>query len=68
MDRLQGYGGLLAVQNRTRVVDDPDAALDTARRYEAVQNAVDALERNAAPALAIEAMVAEIRHTARRAF
>lgn len=68
MERLQGYGGLLAVQNRTRVVDDPDAALDTARRYEAVQNAVDALERNAAPALAIEAMVAEIRHTARRAF
>jgi DNA polymerase-3 subunit delta' len=67
LSRLLGYTGLLALENRARVSEDPNAAVATARRYDAVQNAIVALERNAAPALAIEAMVAELRRSARRA-
>lgn len=65
--RLLGYAQLLATANRREVRQDPERALATALRYESVANAVDALERNAAPALAIEGMLAELRRNAPRA-
>jgi DNA polymerase-3 subunit delta' len=67
VSHLLGYGQLLALENRARVRDDLPGAVEATRRYQALQNAVSALERNAAPALAIEAMVAALRRGARRA-
>jgi DNA polymerase III subunit delta' len=59
--RLLGYAERLALENRSLVEVDVKRALGVTRRYELVQAAVSALERNAAPALAVEAMIAELR-------
>lgn len=59
--KLLNYAQLLALENRELVRRDPASALGRTHRFGAVQDALDALERNATPALAFEAMIAQMR-------
>jgi DNA polymerase-3 subunit delta' len=51
----------LAVAVRGFVATDPDQALTSARRHQAVLSAIQDVERNVQPALALEAMIQRIR-------
>lgn len=60
-DRLRAYAASLARSVRRGLGSDERKALADARRYEAVARALRDLERNASPALALEAMVLRLR-------
>lgn len=61
--RLTQYSDLLAAKNRDLVKTLPDAARRMTERYDAVQRALDGIEKNAAPALSVEAMLVEMRRS-----
>ena len=56
-DQLGWYAQHLAANSRDRIVDNPTSALRDARRYSIVLSTMSELERNANPALAMEALV-----------
>jgi DNA polymerase-3 subunit delta' len=60
-DNLLALCHHLAQEARERAPTEVDAALRAARRHAVVMEALDATERNAQPALALEAMVARLR-------
>jgi DNA polymerase-3 subunit delta' len=64
-DALLGYLGHLAQHfaavARDRVQQDPAAAEAAAKRYDVVLGAREAVEKNAQPALSLEAMVSRLR-------
>jgi DNA polymerase-3 subunit delta' len=62
IDRLSALAGHFVKKGRAEVATHPDAALCAAEGYGAVARAIDELERNGAPALVLEAMVARLRH------
>ncbi len=63
--RLLSYGHALALQVRQSAGQDPVGADVIARRYQSLQRALDALERNTSTTLALEAMLVEMRTHAR---
>jgi DNA polymerase-3 subunit delta' len=60
-ERLRAFAAALARSARGRLGADERRALAEARRYEVVQRALRDLDRNASPALALEAMVLRLR-------
>jgi len=60
-ERLAALAATFARQARDKVSDDPDQAARHAERYALVLQAMRELDRNASPALVIEAMVARLR-------
>jgi DNA polymerase-3 subunit delta' len=58
---LRGLAQHFALSARQRAGEAPEPALHDARRYREVLVALEALERNAPPALALEALVARLR-------
>jgi DNA polymerase-3 subunit delta' len=58
---LRGLAQHFALAARERARDAPEPALANARRYAEVLVAIEMLERNAPPALALEALVARLR-------
>jgi DNA polymerase III subunit delta' len=58
---LRALAHHFALAARERARDSPEPALANAQRYSEVLVAIDMLERNAPPALALEALVARLR-------
>jgi DNA polymerase III subunit delta' len=58
---LRALAQYFAIDTRQRVGEGPEPALRNAKRYGEVIAAIDTLERNAPPALALEALVARLR-------
>jgi DNA polymerase III subunit delta' len=58
---LQALAQYFALETRQRAGQAPERALRDAQRYAEVVTAIDTLERNAPPALALEAMIARLR-------
>lgn len=63
-ERLAALAATFARQAREKVTDDPDQAARHAERYALVLQAMRELDRNASPALVLEAMVARLRQVA----
>jgi DNA polymerase-3 subunit delta' len=61
-DRLAALAAYFAKVGRAVVERDPERATRAARGYGAVTLAMQELERNASPALVVEAMVERLRH------
>lgn len=60
-EQLGHFAQALAARAREVVAIDPDAALRAARRHAVVMAAIDEVEKNVAPALALEGMLSKIR-------
>src|SRR5262245_49110876 len=60
---LRGLAQHFAIEARTRASTDAPGAARPAHRYREVQAAHQALERNAPPALTLEALIARLRRT-----
>jgi DNA polymerase III subunit delta' len=60
---LQAYCQALSFQVREVARTEPDRAAELSRRFLSVGRAVDALEHNVSPVLAVEAMFVELRST-----
>jgi hypothetical protein len=58
---LRALGQHFALSARQQVEARPQASLRDAQRYQEVLGALDALEHNSPPVLALEAMVARLR-------
>jgi hypothetical protein len=58
---LRALGQHFALSARQHVGAQPNASLRDAQRYQEVLGALDALEHNSPPVLALEAMVARLR-------
>jgi DNA polymerase-3 subunit delta' len=58
---LRALAQHFAIAARERAEADPDSALRSARRYAEVPVAIETLERNVPPTLALEALVARLR-------
>jgi DNA polymerase-3 subunit delta' len=62
-ERLLAFAGHLQSTARELLATAPQRAEQNARRYRVVHTALDALERNVSPTLAVEAMIVELRAT-----
>ncbi len=60
---LRALGLFFALQGREQADKSPEAVLASANRYREVLVALEALERNAPPVLALEALIARLRRT-----
>jgi len=60
-EQLSFLAQSLAGESKLRLADDPAAAERAARRYSVVMGTIAEVERNVAPTLALEAMVARLR-------
>ena len=61
---LRALAAVLAREARTAATEPTPVAARTAARYEAVQQAIAQLDRNAAPTLAVATMIAEMQRRA----
>jgi len=61
---LRALAAVLARQARDKVANAPGEAMGAAGRYEAVQQAIVQVDRNAAPTLAVVTMIAEMQRKA----